>query len=140
MGASYHSRDKNFSAFMTTTHTILVVEDNDFVRLQIVTFLKGAGYNTLEARDGDAALDVFDKEVALAIVDVRMEPVGGFAFISAVRENGYKTPVILITGDQDSDLLERASKHGVSVVLLKPVEKERLITSVARLIERGSRS
>lgn len=124
---------------MTTARTILVVEDNDFVRMQIVTFLKGAGYATVEATDGDSALDVLDKSISLAVVDVRMEPMGGFDFISIMQAKGYKIPVILVTGDQDSDLLERAGKHGVSAVLLKPVEKERLISSVGRMIERGSR-
>lgn len=124
---------------MGATHTILVVEDNDFVRAQIVAFLKGAGYETLEATDGDKALDVINKTVTLAVVDVRMEPMGGFDFISIMQSKGYKIPVVLVTGDQDSDLLERAGKHGVSAVLLKPVQKDRLISSVGRLIERGSR-
>jgi CheY-like chemotaxis protein len=107
--------------------------------MQIVSFLKGAGYATLEAIDGNAALDVITKDVALAIVDVRMEPMGGFDFISMIQAEGYKVPVILVTGDQDNSLLERANKHGVSVVLLKPVQKERLVSSVTRLLERGSR-
>lgn len=124
---------------MGASRTILVVEDNDFVRMQIVSFLKGAEYETLEAVDGNTALDIMSKDVALAIVDVRMEPMGGFDFISMLQAEGYKIPVILVTGDQDNSLLERANKHGVAVTLLKPVQKDRLVTSVARLLERGSR-
>lgn len=127
------------SDMMAEARNILVVEDNDFVRMQIVAFLKAAGYTTLEATDGDKALDVIDKTVALAVVDVRMEPMGGFDFISIMQAKGYKIPVVLVTGDQDSDLLERAGKHGVNAVLLKPVQKDRLISSVNRLIERGNR-
>lgn len=123
---------------MSTGRTILVVEDNDFVRLQIVTFLKGAGYETLEATDGDKALDMVSDGVALAVVDVRMEPMGGFDFVDILHEDGYEIPVIIVTGDQDSDLLERAGKHGVQAVLLKPVQKDRLVSSVNRLIERGA--
>lgn len=123
---------------MSTGRTILVVEDNDFVRMQIVTFLKGAGYETLEATDGDKALEIMTDDVALAVVDVRMEPMGGFDFVDILHEDGYAVPVIIVTGDQDSDLLERAGKHGVQAVLLKPVQKDRLISSVNRLIERGA--
>ncbi len=123
---------------MTVQRTILVVEDNDFVRMQIVSFLKGAGYATLEAIEGNAALAVINKETSLAIVDVRMEPMGGFDFISMIRADGYKIPVVLVTGDQDSMLLERAGKHGVTAVLMKPVQKERLVSTVGRLIERGA--
>jgi len=120
-------------------HTVLVVEDNDFVRMQIVSFLKGAGYVTLEATDGDKALDVMSKDVSLAVVDVRMEPMGGFEFIAMTQAEGYKMPVILVTGDQDSSLLERAGKLGVATVLMKPVQKDRLVSMVGRLLERGGR-
>ncbi len=139
-GEFFHDRDKILNIYlMTEARTILVVEDNDFVRMQIVTFLKGAGFSTVEATDGDKALEVLNKEVSAAVVDVRMEPMGGFEFISIMQAKGYKLPVVLVTGDQDTDLLERAGKHGVNAVLLKPVQKDRLISSVTRLIERGSR-
>lgn len=125
---------------MGTQHTILVAEDNDFVRMQIVAFLKAAGYATLEATDGNGALDMMNKDISLAVVDVRMEPMGGFDFISMIQAEGYKTPVVLVTGDQDSALLERAGKLGVATVLMKPVQKDRLVSMVGRLIEkRGSR-
>lgn len=124
---------------MGTPHTILVVEDNDFVRMQIASFLKGAGYVTLEATDGDKALDLMSADIALAVVDVRMEPMGGFEFIALTQQEGYNIPVVLVTADQDPDMLERAGKLGVATVLMKPVEKDRLVSMVGRLIERGVR-
>ena len=122
---------------MSENNLILVVEDNDFVRMQIVSYLKGASFATLEASGGEAALDQMEssKDIALAIVDVRMEPMGGFEFIKDLRSRDIKTPVILVTGDQTSDLLEKAGKLGVSAVLMKPVEKDRLVKTVQRTIE-----
>jgi len=67
---------------MGTQHTILVVEDNDFVRMQVVTFLKEAGYATVEATDGEVALDLMNNDISLAVVDVRMSPMDGFEFIT----------------------------------------------------------
>ena len=123
---------------MSTGQTILVVEDNDFVRMQIVSFLQEAGYTIIEATDGDKALDVLTPEVKLAVVDVRMEPMGGFDFITIVQAQGNKMPVVLVTGDQDSDLLARASQLGVNTILMKPVQKERLISMVGRLLQRDA--
>jgi len=122
---------------MEKQNTVLVVEDNDFVRMQIASFLKSAGYNVLEATEGEAALDVMSEDVDLAIVDVRMEPMGGFEFISMIQADGYDIPVILVTGDQNSSLLEKAGKLGVVTVLMKPVQKERLVSMVERIINRG---
>ena len=82
-------------------------------------------------------LDVIDKKVNLAVVDVRMEPMGGFEFIQVLESEGYKIPVVLVTGDQNSDLLEKAGQYSVSSVLLKPVQKDKLLNMVKRLIARG---
>ncbi|MGM0422742.1 MAG: response regulator [Pseudomonadota bacterium] len=115
---------------------ILVVEDNDFIRTQIARYLKAESYDVVEAADGNEALEKLDKAVHLVIVDVRMEPMGGFDFINIIQGSGYTIPVVLVTGDQNSDLLERAGQYKVSSVLLKPVKKERLLTMVSRLLTR----
>lgn len=125
--------------WMSEQNTILVVEDNDFVRTQIVRYLKDVGYKTTEASDGDSAFALMSDEIALAIVDVRMEPVGGFEFIRLLQQSGYNIPVVLVTGDQDHDLLQRAGQHGVGAVLLKPVKKDRLVSMVGRMLQKSKK-
>jgi len=124
---------------MDQTQKILLVEDNDFVRMQIKKFLDDAGYVVAEATQGDEALNMIDETYDLAIVDVRMEPVDGFEFIRTIRADDLKTPVILVTGDQNPDLLAQSNKLGVSTVLMKPVQKDRLISMVARTISMAKR-
>ncbi len=124
---------------------ILVVEDNDFVRMQIVRYLAETGAEIIEASQGDHALDFIKKQhlkhepVSLAIVDVRMEPVDGFEFIRSIRGMDMDTPVILVTGDSNPDLLEKAGTWGVGAVMIKPVQKERLVKTVTRTIEAARR-
>lgn len=119
----------------STNKKILVVEDNDFVRMQIVKYLSDSEYETIEASEGDTAMEIMSaKGVTLAIVDVRMEPVGGFEFVGAMRAAGIKIPVILVTGDQNLDILEKARMLGIDTVLLKPVQKDRLISMVGRAL------
>lgn len=120
---------------MSQKKKILVVEDNDFVRMQIVRYLHDAGYDTQEASDGLQALNEMVPDIAMAIVDIRMEPIDGFEFIKSIRGKNMKTPVILVTGDQNPDLLSEAGKWGVKAVLMKPVQKDRLIKMVVRAIQ-----
>lgn len=126
---------------MSNKDKILVVEDNDFVRMQIVRYLAEMGAEIMEASEGHQALDFIKKQhlkrepVSLAIVDVRMEPVDGFDFIKSIRGLDMDTPVILVTGDNNPDLLEQAGKWGVSAVMIKPVQKDRLVKTVSRTIE-----
>jgi CheY-like chemotaxis protein len=119
---------------MTDPIKILVAEDNDFVRMQIVRYLKDSAYEVLEAKDGNEALSHMSRDIALAIVDMRMEPMNGLDFVRAVRGKNLTTPVIFVTGDDNTDLLEQASKWGVKTVLKKPVMKDRLVMAVQKTI------
>lgn len=125
---------------MTDQENILVVEDNDFVRMQIVRYLKDSGYGTTEARDGDEALEKMNAGVSLAVVDVRMEPMGGLDFVRALRGKNIETPVIFVTGDSNTDLLEQAAKWGVGAVLMKPVMKDRLVMAVQKTLKMRGRA
>lgn len=128
---------------MNTQKRILVVEDNDFVRMQIVKFLQNAedaDYEVVEASDGQAAIDIMNDNIDLAIVDVRMEPIDGFEFIRHIRGEGNEAPVILVTGDSNPDLLSEANKWNVGAVLMKPVQKDRLIKTVSRTLHTKSRA
>lgn len=118
---------------MTDKSTILVAEDNDFVRMQIVKYLQDAGHEVIEATDGTQALEKIKQEnIDMTIVDVRMEPVDGFEFIRSIRGMDIQIPVILVTGDNSPDILEKSGDWGVAAVLIKPVQKERLVKAVER--------
>lgn len=119
-----------------TAATILLAEDNAFVRMQIAKFLNDAGHRVIEAQDGDAALSMLEQyDIDLAMVDVRMQPMDGFEFIRTIRGLDVTIPVVLVTGDSTPDLLEQANKWGVSAVLIKPVQKERLIKTVEKTMQ-----
>lgn len=125
---------------MAEQDNILIVEDNDFVRMQIVRYLQESGFATVEAKDGNEALKTIGADTSLAIVDMRMEPMGGLDFVRAIRGKDMETPVIIVTGDQNSDLLEQAAKWKVDAVLLKPVMKDRLVKAVQRAIAARGRT
>ena len=122
------------------SHRVLVVEDNDFVRMQIVRFLTDAGHQCIEASNADQGIEQMSAEVEVVIVDVRMEPADGFEFISALRARGFQQPVILVTGDQNPDILEKSSRFKVATILMKPVQKDRLLAMVSRAIQMKQRS
>ena len=122
------------------SHRVLVVEDNDFVRMQIVRFLTDAGHATVEASSADQGIEQMTPNVDVVIVDVRMEPADGFEFISALRARGFQQPVILVTGDQNPDILEKSSRFRVATILMKPVQKDRLLAMVSRAIQQKQRT
>jgi len=120
---------------------ILVVEDNDFVRMQIVKFLRDGDHEVVEASNAPDALSQVEKNedsIQLVLVDIRMEPEDGFDFLNKLKAKNIAIPAMLVTGDDNPDILAKASQAGVSGILKKPVNKDRLLKMVERAIA-GSR-
>ncbi len=115
----------------------MVVEDNDFVRMQIVSFLRDANYTVIECADAVNASEKLDKTISVVVADIRMEPIDGFEFVKNLRAKNIKTPVILVTGDDTPDLLNEAGRYDVFAVLMKPVGRERLVKIVDRALNVG---
>lgn len=115
--------------------TILIVEDNDFVRMQLVRYLEEGGYKVREASDGTGALAILKLEpIGAMVLDVRMEPMDGFELLKIMQGQNIKCPIILVTGDNNPDLLSDASRGQVSAILLKPIQKDRILNMVSRAL------
>lgn len=110
--------------------------------MQIVKFLRDEGYETIESVEGTDALEKMqaDDGIELAVVDIRMEPMNGFEFIRTIRSLESKIPVILVTGDNNPDLLTEAGKWDVAAVLMKPVQRDRLVKTISKLIRDRDRT
>lgn len=118
-------------------YRILIAEDNDVSRKMMAEVLKKQDYVVVEARDGEEACQlVHEHQFDLALIDVHMDHKDGFEFIEYLVVQGIKLPVVIISGDESSDLLLRANSLGVEQVLQKPILPERLTYTVQRALER----
>lgn len=116
---------------------ILIAEDNEISRELMSSILSTQGYTIIPASDGEAAIQATKEHViALALVDLNMEPKGGFEFVKYLVTHGIKLPVVIITADDSSDILIRATELGVTRVLQKPVEPDRLISVAQHVLKR----
>ncbi len=116
---------------------ILVAEDNDVSREMMSGVLRTQGYRVFGAIDGESAIKVVeDRPIDLALVDVNMAPKGGFEFVKYLMVKGIDMPVVIITGDDGGHILMEASSLGVSKVIQKPVEPDKLLQVVQRLLKR----
>ncbi|MGN7437463.1 MAG: response regulator [Alcanivorax sp.] len=119
------------------TINILIAEDNVISRELMASILKTHGFGIIPASDGDEAIKAIQEQHAdLALVDLNMEPKGGFEFIKHLMANAIDLPVIIITADDSSDILTRANDLGVTRVLQKPVEPDRLVGITKNVLKR----
>ncbi|SDL48637.1 putative two-component system response regulator [Maridesulfovibrio ferrireducens] len=79
--------------------TILVIDDETFVRETISDYLSDSGFNILNAGDGEEGLEVFrEKKPDAVLVDLNMPRVDGFEVLKAVREEQPDVPILVVSG------------------------------------------
>lgn len=118
---------------------ILVADDESRMRKLVRDFLVKAGYEVIEAKDGEEALDLFykDNKVDLIILDVMMPKIDGFGVLKEIRENS-RLPVIMLTAlSEEKDEL-MGFKYGVDEYVSKPFSPKVLVARVEALLRRSN--
>ena len=119
---------------------VLVVEDDDDVRLEVRDALEYQGYVVLESRSGTQALEILRSEAApkisLIILDLTMPFMSGWEFIEILRRDSrfVDVPIIVASGVRSGD----ASEIGNSLRWLrKPYKLEELLDTVREAVDRA---
>ncbi len=118
-------------------HSILVVDDSASMRQMISFTLKNAGFNVVEAVDGQDAYEKANSgDFDLVLTDQNMPRMDGIALTKKLRENPrFKTTPILILTIESSDQLKQAGRAaGATGWLVKPFDPAKLVEVIAKLI------
>lgn len=116
-------------------YSILITDDDPAARETLRDIVAPQGYRTLMAGSGEEALDlVREHEVHLALFDMHMPRLSGLETLALVRQMKGAIPAILITADQDEDLMRRALSAHAFCVLAKPVSKNVVIYVVHKAL------
>ena len=117
--------------------TIMIIDDSVSLRQVVGIALSAAGYEVIEACDGQDALDkLTGVKINLMICDVNMPNMDGITFLKALREQPrYKfTPVIMLTTEAGEDKKREGQAAGARAWVVKPFKPEQLLLAVAKLI------
>lgn len=122
---------------------ILVVDDEPDIRKVVRMTLEKAGYQVLEAEDGEKAIEIINTGenrimLDVMICDIRMPKVNGVEAIAYFRKEWPRVPLIVLTGFPDTEMATSFLRQGVVDYLVKPVEGEKLRASVAKAMEQRS--
>jgi len=117
---------------------ILLVEDEPAIRRASRRALQGKGYSTIEAADGEEALEIFRQHsdsISLIISDLVMPKLGGRQLAAALREAGSTVPILFTSGySPGSGLEEQALPPGVAF-LMKPWSLSDLFGRVREMLD-----
>ncbi len=119
--------------------TILIVEDSNFFRNQVRSYMEEAGFNVLEGEDGVEALHVLEDhvdEITMVVTDIEMPNMDGFQLTENIRQDSRFShlPVVALTtlaGDED---VAKGKAVGIDEYHIK-LDKERLMECVHRFVK-----
>lgn len=117
---------------MVSNQTVLVVEDDPFLRDIFQRVLERAGFTVITAAHGKEALASFHKGgISLVLTDILMPELDGFQLIRALKEKAPKLPVIAISNINDvKDSRDAVMKLGAELAVCKPVTPRQLVRMV----------
>ncbi len=119
------------------SNTILTVDDSASMRQMISFTLKQAGYNVVEAQDGQDALNKLSaNEINMVITDLNMPNMDGITLIKEVRKlPQYKfMPMIMLTTESQDDKKQEGKAAGATGWIVKPFNPEQLVGVVKKVL------
>jgi DNA-binding NtrC family response regulator len=121
---------------------VLIIDDESDVREVLKFHLSESNYQVIEAEDGQQGIDLLKSEdnltnVGVIICDIRMPKVNGIECIQYIRQEAPGIPIIVVTGFPDTQMAVNLMSEGVKDYLVKPVEKEKLVSTVDKLVAAG---
>jgi two-component system chemotaxis response regulator CheY len=117
--------------------TVMIVDDSSSLRTVVSLALKRAGYDVVEAEDGQDALAKLDgRKLNLIVSDVNMPRMDGIQFVTQVKQHPrYKfTPVIMLTTEGQDAKKEQGRAAGAKAWITKPFNPPILLDAVSKLV------
>ncbi len=118
--------------------TILVVDDEESIRSMAAGILAQMGFDALLAADGMEALVLYEThkaDIRLIIMDLTMPHMDGAEAFAALRARGHATPVVLSSGFNESEAVNRFKGEGLAGFLQKPYRVQSFIQAVKGALE-----
>jgi len=123
--------------------TILVVDDDETVRLVVRAVLSYRGYQVTEACDGEEAVRRYEQTPGgfdLVLLDLNMPRLNGWDAMSRMQQLDPAVTIMLLSGGLTEGDIERAQRLGATTVLSKPFENPELVRLVRQTLDRAKRS
>lgn len=120
--------------------TILVIEDQPFVRRTIMQILTQIGFRRIaEADNGETGMqECIRTNPDIIVCDIDMKPVSGLQFLAMLRSShevrNNRTPVVFLTNHTESEIVKKAMSLGVNGFVVKPPSIGGLKERVDRLL------
>ncbi len=119
------------------TRSVLVVEDDDAIRLVLRTNLEDEGYRVVESVTAEQALvEMIDERIDVVLVDLRLPGIQGLDLIRSLRATS-QVPIIIVTAQTDSHDVVGGLEAGADDYVTKPFVAKELMARIRTILRRA---
>ena len=120
------------------TETVLVVEDEDALRLLLEEVLRARGYSVISAADGVEGYEAYAEhadEIAAVIADMGLPRQSGFEMFEKIRERNPRAKVILASGYLSPELKSKLFVAGAKAFIPKPFQTNEVLRKLREILD-----
>ncbi len=118
--------------------TILVIDDDDQLRISFSKLLKEERYAVISAASGEAGIEIVkENRLDLVLLDMRLPGINGMETFKRIKKIDSKLPVIIMTAYGTTQIAIEATKMGAYDYVLKPFDVADMLTLIEQAIEAG---
>lgn len=117
---------------------ILVVDDDKNTRKLLQAVLENDGYEVFTAEDGEAALELMDRQyIDLVVLDIMMPNMDGYEFTETLRRGNNSLPILMVSAKQLPSDKKQGFLVGTDDYMTKPIDEEEMLLRIKALLRRA---
>ena len=120
---------------------VLIVDDQNGIRVLLLEVFSSEGYNTFQAANGKIALEIVKRESPdLVLLDMKIPGMDGLEILKHIKAIDASIKVIMMTAYGELDMIKEATDHGALMHFTKPFDIDEMRMEVNKQLQGGSSS
>jgi len=120
-------------------NSILIIDDEKSIRGTLKEILEYEKYQVDEAEDGIKGLSLMAKKrYDIVLCDIKMPKMDGIEVLSAIREKGFDSPVVMISGHGNVETAVESLKNGAFDFIQKPLDLNRVLVTIRNAMDQST--
>ncbi len=121
---------------MTKTTILWADDEIDLLKPQVM-FLKEKGYEVITVSNGKDAIAKFSSEkIDVVLLDESMPGLSGLQTLTLIKEQNQHVPVVMITKNEEDNLMEEAIGAQIADYLIKPVKPQQILSALKKILNK----
>ncbi|MEK3884122.1 response regulator [Paenibacillus sp. PL2-23] len=118
---------------------VLIVDDQNGIRVLLLEVFSSEGYNTFQAANGKIALEIVKRESPdLVLLDMKIPGMDGLEILKHIKAIDSSIKVIMMTAYGELDMIKEATDHGALMHFTKPFDIDEMRMEVNKQLQGGT--